>query len=132
MALRILRIAHLRGRPPGLAGRMSGARISHSWSERSLGSDEKADTLEDSIEAMMLSRAPIIYLLAQHLVIGRSCSITDSPQRSVGRACEAFSCHYSAYNASSLRHTSCGAALCCACSRYRYHRGTAASPSGRP
>ena len=67
MALRILRVGHLRGRPPGLAGGMSGAKISHSRSERSLGYRQSDGDIGDSTKASVLLIEPIIYLLAQLL-----------------------------------------------------------------
>src|SRR5215203_447098 len=67
MALRILRIAHLRGRPPGLAGGMSGARISHSWSERSLGYRHR----DENIKGL---QKPAMLLIKPHYLPSRTAS----------------------------------------------------------
>src|SRR5215210_1287953 len=75
MALRILRIAHLRGRPPGLAGGMSGARISHSWSERSLGYRHR----DENIKGL---QKPAMLLIKPHYLPSRTASSPTVPLRS--------------------------------------------------
>src|SRR5215204_6269409 len=74
MALRILRSAHLRGRPPGLAGGMSGARISHSWSERSLGYRHR----DENIKGL---QKPAMLLIKPHYLPSRTASSTGSPSQ---------------------------------------------------
>src|SRR5215211_6313746 len=81
MALRILRIAHLRGRPPGLAGGMSGARISHSWSERSLGYRHR----DENIKGL---QKPAMLLIKPHYLPSRtasSLSVVGSTARRIMR-----------------------------------------------
>src|SRR5215203_5201107 len=67
MALRIFRIAHLRVRPPGLAGGMSGARISHSWSESSLGYRHR----DENIKGL---QKPAMLLIKPHYLPSRTAS----------------------------------------------------------
>jgi len=55
------------GRPAGLAGGMSGAKISHSRSERSLGYRQRDGDIGALHKASVLLIEPIIYLLAQLL-----------------------------------------------------------------
>jgi hypothetical protein len=53
-------MGHLRGRPPGLAGGMSGASIFHSWSERSLGQRQRDENIMGLQKAgCVADRAPL-------------------------------------------------------------------------
>src|SRR5919107_5954085 len=77
MAFRILRVGHLRGRPPGLAGGMSGAKISHSRSERSLGYGQK----DGDIGA--LHKASVL-LIERHYLPSRTASRFSRPSSGRG------------------------------------------------
>src|SRR5215216_1864785 len=67
MALRISRVGPLRGRPPGLAGGISGAKISHSGSERSLGYRQRDEDIREL-------QKPSVLLIEPHYPPSRTAS----------------------------------------------------------
>src|SRR5215216_4886441 len=69
MALRISRVGHLRGRPPDLAGGISGAKISHSGSERSLGYRQRDEDIREL-------QKPSVLLIEPHYPPSRTASST--------------------------------------------------------
>jgi len=73
----LLRVGHLRGRPPGLAGGMSGAKISHSRSERSLGYGQRD-------EGIGVLHEPSVLLIEPHYLPSRTAS--RGPHRDARRS----------------------------------------------